>query len=848
MITKRFFQHECSKINIQLRFFAHQNRAKFGFKYQNRKIHMTEKQNVNWINSFFKKPENKDKKLETGDKTDSSDAETIRTDKTKLEDKESIKDTKSESHFETPKANNNSNHLSDTNSNYPSFQSVFIQNENLPTNLPQKPESSNPLKLKNTVTSVLQKEKKVSIDQENFNENVSPRILDKTKDDSYSSDKNIELGEKDIFSEINSIIKGEEPLKQDTLGKNNDISFINKSKDTKNQELVHNLPNTITKQKEDVNRNENVKDESKTSFIQTDTTNGTSTESGGFISIESILKKEGRTQNDNNPSSLKHTEQQTNDFDSLNDNQNISKTPLENIKQNQILTNDQSGVSLENSNGDNSVSHSASIIDSQTLKEIETMTKNTSHMKLNDQSTYSNHNTRNERTVDDSTQNLKTENSDDFIKQKKSSIIHEDSKVFKNGETNEDTIEHRSNDINNKEVKRSEYNTNEIETQDLNKQKPEMIDVNIEKYEALKNSIANAKKMIQNFSEMGSRKIDGMANWYKNFAKASKSGDLTQRLYSSINFITGYDRVAELKRVVVNKGLEFSQCRKRFAESKDEYEKTTMNRSTSQKEINLLLQRKHLWDESDVVQFTTLYKQEHELLTKEKKLKAEVKSLEAEVDVCYDRLVEAIQTRYHEEQTWSDKIRMLSSYSTWTVLMVNILAILLAQLVFEPRRRQKIIDGVDTKIFNESAILAGTQLDQSQNKLTSTVDNGIKQTDEYKNVGLPISNSQLVLGDKIATEDLPLEEIRRLGAKIDALLEIQVNNELNKLLWTKNLDNSSTNSPKTSGTKPSIKKAISLVPKAKEDYTKQEMLIYSTEAAVLGGCVATLVLWFSGYI
>ncbi|PWA02296.1 hypothetical protein BB558_001576, partial [Smittium angustum] len=708
--------------------------------------------------------------------------------------------------------------------------------------------SSNPLKLKNTVTSVLQKEKKVSIDQENFNENVSPRILDKTKDDSYSSDKNIELGEKDIFSEINSIIKGEEPLKQDTLGKNNDISFINKSKDTKNQELVHNLPNTITKQKEDVNRNENVKDESKTSFIQTDTTSGTSTESGGFISIESILKKEGRTQNDNNPSSLKHTEQQTNDFDSLNDNQNISKTPLENIKQNQILTNDQSGVSLENSNGDNSVSHSASIIDSQTLKEIETMTKNTSHMKLNDQSTYSNHNTRNERTVDDSTQNLKTENSDDFIKQKKSSIIHEDSKVFKNGETNEDTIEHRSNDINNKEVKRSEYNTNEIETQDLNKQKPEMIDVNIEKYEALKNSIANAKKMIQNFSEMGSRKIDGMANWYKNFAKASKSGDLTQRLYSSINFITGYDRVAELKRVVVNKGLEFSQCRKRFAESKDEYEKTTMNRSTSQKEINLLLQRKHLWDESDVVQFTTLYKQEHELLTKEKKLKAEVKSLEAEVDVCYDRLVEAIQTRYHEEQTWSDKIRMLSSYSTWTVLMVNILAILLAQLVFEPRRRQKIIDGVDTKIFNESAILAGTQLDQSQNKLTSTVDNGIKQTDEYKNVGLPISNSQLVLGDKIATEDLPLEEIRRLGAKIDALLEIQVNNELNKLLWTKNLDNSSTNSPKTSGTKPSIKKAISLVPKAKEDYTKQEMLIYSTEAAVLGGCVATLVLWFSGYI
>ncbi|PVV00089.1 hypothetical protein BB559_000145 [Furculomyces boomerangus] len=809
---------------------------------------MTEKQNVNWINSFFKKPGNKDKKLETGDKIDSSAAETIRTDKTKLEDKESIKDTKSESHFETPKANNNSNHLSDTNSNYPSFQSVFIQNENLPTNLPQKPESSNPLKLKNTVTSVLQKEKKVSIDQENFNENVSPRILDKTKDDSYSSDKNIELGEKDIFSEINSIIKGEEPLKQDTLGKNNDISFINKSKDTKNQELVHNLPNTITKQKEDVNRNENVKDESKTSFIQTDTTNGTSTESGGFISIESILKKEGRTQNDNNPSSLKHTEQQTNDFDSLNDNQNISKTPLENIKQNQILTNDQSGVSLENSNGDNSVSHSASIIDSQTLKEIETMTKNTSHMKLNDQSTYSNHNTRNERTVDDSTQNLKTENSDDFIKQKKSSIIHEDSKVFKNGETNEDTIEHRSNDINNKEVKRSEYNTNEIETQDLNKQKPEMIDVNIEKYEALKNSIANAKKMIQNFSEMGSRKIDGMANWYKNFAKASKSGDLTQRLYSSINFITGYDRVAELKRVVVNKGLEFSQCRKRFAESKDEYEKTTMNRSTSQKEINLLLQRKHLWDESDVVQFTTLYKQEHELLTKEKKLKAEVKSLEAEVDVCYDRLVEAIQTRYHEEQTWSDKIRMLSSYSTWTVLMVNILAILLAQLVFEPRRRQKIIDGVDTKIFNESAILAGTQLDQSQNKLTSTVDNGIKQTDEYKNVGLPISNSQLVLGDKIATEDLPLEEIRRLGAKIDALLEIQVNNELNKLLWTKNLDNSSTNSPKTSGTKPSIKKAISLVPKAKEDYTKQEMLIYSTEAAVLGGCVATLVLWFSGYI
>ncbi|KAJ2628351.1 sensitivity to high expression protein she9, partial [Coemansia sp. RSA 1287] len=122
------------------------------------------------------------------------------------------------------------------------------------------------------------------------------------------------------------------------------------------------------------------------------------------------------------------------------------------------------------------------------------------------------------------------------------------------------------------------------------------------------------------------------------------------------------------------------------------------SRIANQREINSLLQRKHLWSEEDVARFTSLYRDEHQAESAETQSAKDLKEAEALVDHKYDELVNAIRERYHEEQIWSDKIRRASTYGTWAVLFMNILALFLAQAIFEPRKRRKIVAGVDERL------------------------------------------------------------------------------------------------------------------------------------------------------
>ncbi|KAJ2795486.1 sensitivity to high expression protein she9, partial [Coemansia helicoidea] len=165
-----------------------------------------------------------------------------------------------------------------------------------------------------------------------------------------------------------------------------------------------------------------------------------------------------------------------------------------------------------------------------------------------------------------------------------------------------------------------------------------------------------------------------------------------------LNEVTGYQQIAQLKAQVEASGSAFKEARQQLGEIKARHAQMTRDRLSNQREINSLLQRKHLWSEDDVARFTDLYCAEHQAEAAEQRSAAELKEAESLVDRRYDGLVNAIRQRYHEEQIWSDKIRRASTYGTWTVLCMNVVALLLAQVIFEPRKRRKIVEGVDGKI------------------------------------------------------------------------------------------------------------------------------------------------------
>ena len=57
----------------------------------------------------------------------------------------------------------------------------------------------------------------------------------------------------------------------------------------------------------------------------------------------------------------------------------------------------------------------------------------------------------------------------------------------------------------------------------------------------------------------------------------------------------------------------------------------------------------------------------------------------------------------HEEQIWSDKIRKISTYGTLLLLVINLLSFFALHLLFEPRKRRKLVAAFEkeTVVFIE---------------------------------------------------------------------------------------------------------------------------------------------------
>ncbi|KAK3829040.1 MAG: Mdm33 family-domain-containing protein, partial [Benniella sp.] len=158
--------------------------------------------------------------------------------------------------------------------------------------------------------------------------------------------------------------------------------------------------------------------------------------------------------------------------------------------------------------------------------------------------------------------------------------------------------------------------------------------------------------------------------------------DTIAQLSEHLNNFTGYTAINDLKH----------KARIKLIQAKQSYEDAIGTRSNTQKAINDLLQRKHLWTPDDVIRFTDLYRSEHANEQAEQKAKADYKQAESSVEEKSRMLTRVIMERYHEEQVWSDKIRAASTYGTWGLVGVNVMAFLIVQAFVEPRRRRKQVE------------------------------------------------------------------------------------------------------------------------------------------------------------
>ena len=144
--------------------------------------------------------------------------------------------------------------------------------------------------------------------------------------------------------------------------------------------------------------------------------------------------------------------------------------------------------------------------------------------------------------------------------------------------------------------------------------------------------------------------------------------------------------------------LTVQSTRTALQEARIKYSTAISSRSSSQREVNTLLQRKHAWDPADLERFTALYRSDHANEQAEASARDHLTAAEKATEEAAARLSTSILARYHEEQIWSDKIRRMSTWGTWGLMGVNVLLFLVFQIAVEPWRRKRLVKGFEEKV------------------------------------------------------------------------------------------------------------------------------------------------------
>ncbi|CAI8503394.1 unnamed protein product [Hanseniaspora opuntiae] len=163
----------------------------------------------------------------------------------------------------------------------------------------------------------------------------------------------------------------------------------------------------------------------------------------------------------------------------------------------------------------------------------------------------------------------------------------------------------------------------------------------------------------------------------------------------SINKVTGYDTIQSLKSGIKSIEIDLYQDRISLERESKKLKSISLQQNTTQNLINDLLSRKSTWSPNDLKAFTETYNENQQNIHNLDNQKRKVEQLEKKVKIMEQDVHNLILKRYHEEQIWSDKIRKLSTYGTLLLLVINLLSFFALHLLFEPRKRRKLVEAFE---------------------------------------------------------------------------------------------------------------------------------------------------------
>lgn len=224
--------------------------------------------------------------------------------------------------------------------------------------------------------------------------------------------------------------------------------------------------------------------------------------------------------------------------------------------------------------------------------------------------------------------------------------------------------------------------------------------------------------------------------------------------------------------------IHIQATRTALQKAREDYTLSISQRSSSQREVNELLQRKHAWTPNDLERFTELYRSDHANEQAESAAQENLLTVERRTEEAAAGLSASILARYHEEQIWSDKIRRMSTWGTWGLMGVNVLLFLVFQIGVEPWRRKRLVKGFEDKVMEAleregSAVgAAPTDIQMQQGAISAEVreTQEVTMPADVEDAQIPTPADPSTEAPLLLQEDIPSEIVSvesSSGSKLD---------------------------------------------------------------------------------
>ena len=171
-----------------------------------------------------------------------------------------------------------------------------------------------------------------------------------------------------------------------------------------------------------------------------------------------------------------------------------------------------------------------------------------------------------------------------------------------------------------------------------------------------------------------------------------------QNIQHTIDEITGVHEISSLKQAVTDASEHLESCTQKLQDLRRTVDTQSAKHQELSAQYHEMMNRRHEWNEADVHNFAQLTAHEGKARSLVEESRAALQQAETHWQEAQTAYLDAVRRRYHEEQVWHDKWRVLGTYWTWALIALNSVVFIVGQALHyrrETLRLQSLHDMIE---------------------------------------------------------------------------------------------------------------------------------------------------------